>query len=54
MSRQCVVAAQKANSIVGYIKRRMASRLREVILPFYSALVKALPGVLHPALGPPK
>ncbi|KFO82641.1 hypothetical protein N303_13802, partial [Cuculus canorus] len=40
MSWQCVLAVQKANSILGCIKRSVASRLREVILPIYSSLVR--------------
>ncbi|KAK4819590.1 hypothetical protein QYF61_008267 [Mycteria americana] len=40
VSCQCVLAAQKANCILGCIKSSVASRSREVILPFYSALYR--------------
>ena len=50
MSWQHALAAQKANHILGCIKRCVTSRLREVILPLYSR--ETPPGVLHPVLKP--
>ncbi|GAB0178791.1 cAMP-dependent protein kinase inhibitor alpha [Grus japonensis] len=51
MSRQCALAAQKVNRVLGCIKRSVTSRSREVILPLCSH--DTPPGVLRPALGAP-
>lgn len=40
MSQQCELAAQKARLMLSCTKSRMASRAREVMFPFYSALVR--------------
>jgi len=40
MTRQCVLAAQAANCIMGCIKSSVASRVREGILPLCSSLVR--------------
>ena len=50
MSRQCALAAQRANCVLGCIKRSVASRAREVILLLCSG--ETSPGVLRSALEP--
>ncbi|GAB0176514.1 cAMP-dependent protein kinase inhibitor alpha [Grus japonensis] len=39
-SRQCTLAAQKANCVLDCIKRSVTSRSREGILPLYSVLMR--------------
>jgi len=40
MSQQCALTEQKSHCILDHIKIRAVSRLREVILPLYFALVR--------------
>jgi len=40
VSRQCALVAKKANGFLGFIKRSVASRSREVCLPLNTALMR--------------
>ena len=46
MSQQRTLAVQKANTVLGCLKRSVAKRVREVLLPLCSVLVR-----LHPDVG---
>ena len=50
-SLQCVLAAQKANGILGCIKRGVVIRERDRIVPLYSALVRTHPEYCVPTWG---
>jgi len=40
MSQQCALVAKKANGILRYIKKRVTSGSREVMLPLCSSLAR--------------
>jgi len=40
MSQQCVLEAKKGSGTLSCVKKNVAGRSREVILPLYSALAK--------------
>ncbi|GAB0181442.1 hypothetical protein GRJ2_000609500 [Grus japonensis] len=52
MRQQHALAAQKANRVQGCIKRGVTCRSREVILPFYSTLLRPHPGYCIQLWGP--
>lgn len=51
--QQCAHAAQRANYILGCIRRGVSSREMEVIVHLCCAVVRPHLGVLSPGWGPP-
>lgn len=42
VSQLCTVAAKKVSSTLGFIRKSTANSLKEMIFPFYSALVRGI------------
>lgn len=47
MSHQCTFVAKKASGILRCLVKSVSSRLREVVLPFYSALMRPQEYCVH-------
>jgi len=40
MSKQCIEASKKANRMLGYIRKSITSKSKEIVLPLYRGLIK--------------